>query len=58
MHLGEVVRGTVEETLNQLLEADAEALCQASWHERTDARKDYRAGSYRRKLDTKAGGSS
>ena len=26
-HLGEVVRGTFEETLNALLEANADALC-------------------------------
>ena len=54
-HLGEVVRGTVEETLNQLLEAEAEALCNAARYERTDARRDYRSGSYSRQLDTKAG---
>ena len=54
-HLGEIVRGTVEQTLNQLLEAEAEALCNAARYERTDARRDYRAGTYRRHLDTKAG---
>ena len=54
-HLDKVVRGTVEETLNSLLEAEAERLCQASRYERTDARKDTRAGYYNRKLETKAG---
>ena len=28
-HLGELVRGTVEETLNSLLDAEADALCGA-----------------------------
>lgn len=54
-HLDEVVRGTVEETLNGLLDAEAEALCQASKHERSPRRKDYRSGYYSRKLETKAG---
>ena len=54
-HLDKVVRGTVEETLNSLLEAEAERLCQASRYERTDARKDTRAGYYNRNLETKAG---
>jgi transposase-like protein len=54
-HLDKVVRGTVEETLNGLLDAEADRLCQASRYERTEKRKDTRAGHYRRKLDTKAG---
>ncbi len=54
-HLGEMVRGTVEQTLNELLEAEAESLCNAARYERTDARRDYRSGTYSRKLDTKAG---
>jgi transposase-like protein len=54
-HLDKVVRGTVEETLNQLLDAEADRLCQASRYERTDARRDTRAGHYTRKLNTKAG---
>ena len=54
-HLDKVVRGTVEETLNVLLDAEAERLCQAGRYERTEARKDTRAGHYTRKLDTKAG---
>lgn len=53
--LGELVRGTVEETLNGLLEAEASALCQASRYERRDERKDTRAGHYTRKLETQAG---
>ena len=54
-HLGNLVRGTVEETLNKLLDAEAEQLCNAARYERTDARKDTRAGHYQRKLHTKAG---
>ena len=54
-HLDKVVRGTVEETLNALLDAEADQLCQASRYERTQKRQDTRAGHYKRKLDTKAG---
>lgn len=43
-HLDRVVRGTVEQTLNQLLDAEADRLCQASRYERSEARKDTRAG--------------
>ena len=53
--LGELVRGTVEETLNGLLDAEAERLCGAGRHERTDNRKDYRSGHYQRNLHTKVG---
>lgn len=54
-HLDKVVRGTVEETLNALLDAEADRLCQASRYERTEKRQDTRAGHYKRNLDTKAG---
>ena len=54
-HLDKVVRGTVEQTLNGLLDAEADRLCGAGRYERTEARKDRRAGHYTRKLDTKAG---
>ena len=54
-HLGEVVRSTVEETLNAMLDAEADRLCRAERYERTEARKDTRAGSYQRHLQTKAG---
>lgn len=54
-HLGDLVRGTVEETLNQLLDAEADQLCNAARYERTEARKDTRAGHYERSLHTKAG---
>jgi putative transposase len=54
-HLGEIVKGTVQETLNALLEEEAERLCNAKRYERTEARKDTRAGYYQRALHTKAG---
>jgi putative transposase len=54
-HLGDLVRGTVEETLNKLLDAEADQLCNAARYERTEGRKDTRAGHYQRKLHTKAG---
>ena len=54
-HLGEMVRGTVEEALNAMLEAEADRLCNAGRYERTEGRRDTRAGSYLRSLETKAG---
>jgi putative transposase len=41
-HLGRIVRGTVEETLNAMLEAEADRLCNAERYERTQARRDQR----------------
>jgi transposase-like protein len=54
-HLDRVVRGTVEETLNALLDAEADQLCNAQRYERSEARRDTRAGYYERNLHTKAG---
>ena len=54
-HLGELVRDTVEETLNKLLDAEADQLCNAARYERSEARQDTRAGYYERGLHTKAG---
>jgi transposase-like protein len=54
-HLGEMVRGTVEEALNAMLDAEADRLCGAARYERSEARRDTRAGSYDRALQTKAG---
>lgn len=53
--LNELVRGSVEETLNQLLYQEADRLTNAARYERTEARKDTRAGYYQRSLETKAG---
>src|SRR5215831_18584220 len=54
-HLSEIVRGSVEETLNGLLDLEANRLCNARRYERTEARRDTRAGHYERSLETKAG---
>ena len=44
--LKELVRGSVEETLNELLEKEAESLTQAARYERSEARQGYRSGHY------------
>ena len=54
-HLGEMVRGTVEDALNAMLDAEADRLCGAGKYERSAGRRDRRAGSYERSLDTNAG---
>jgi len=54
-HLKEIVKGTVQETLNSLLDEEADRLCNARRYERTEARKDTRAGHYARSLHTTAG---
>jgi putative transposase len=41
--------------LNALLDAEADRLCNAQRYERSEARRDRRAGHYERKLQTKAG---
>ena len=50
--LKELVRGSVEETLNELLEKEAESLTQAAGYERSEARQGYRGGHYDRNLTT------
>ena len=54
-HVDEVVRTSVEETLNTMLEAEADQLCRAQRYELSPDRADTRAGHYNRKLETKAG---
>jgi hypothetical protein len=54
-YLLKTVRGSVEETLNAMLDAKAECLCYVGRYERTEVRRDTRAGSYNRKLQTRAG---
>ncbi len=54
-HLDEMVRGTVEETLNAMLDAEADEMCNAQRYEHSPDRVDTRAGNYKRKLHTKAG---
>lgn len=53
--LDNMVRSTVEQTLNDMLDAEAEQLCNAQKYERSDQRKDSRAGYYERGFETKAG---
>ena len=53
--LKELVRGSVEETLNDLLEKEAAELTQAAKYERTEARQGYRSGHYQRNLTTTSG---
>jgi putative transposase len=54
-HLGEIVRGSVQETLNALLDEEADRLCNAGRYERSEHRKDTRAGHYERKMHTTSG---
>src|SRR5215510_1311018 len=54
-HIDEVVRSSVEETLNALLEAEADRLSRAQRYERSPERLDTRTECYERSLETKAG---
>jgi hypothetical protein len=45
-------RVVVEETSNALLDAEADRLCKAKHYERSEARRDTRAGHYERKLQS------
>ena len=54
-HPAKMVRGTVEETLNALLDDEADRMCRAQRYERSPDRIDTRAGHYSRKLRTQAG---
>lgn len=54
-HLKEIVKGTVQETLNTLLDEEADRLCNAKRYERSEGRRDRRAGHYARSLHTSAG---
>lgn len=51
----ELVRDSVEETLNGLLEAEAQQLTNAGKYERTAERQGYRSGHYSRNLTTTSG---
>jgi transposase-like protein len=50
-----MVRESVEETLNTMLDAEADAQCGAKRYERSPERVDTRSGHYERKLLTPAG---
>lgn len=54
-HLDRKITESVEDTLNGLLDAEADRLCGAGRYERSADRVDTRAGHYERKLHTKAG---
>ena len=43
-HVGRIVHGSVEETLNALLDAEADRLVGAGRYERCAGRRDYRSG--------------
>lgn len=51
----ELVRGSVEETLNELLEVGAQKLIQAARYKRNEQRQGYRGGHYSRNLTTTSG---
>lgn len=53
--LKELVRNSVEETLNNLLDQEAAELTNAGRYERTEERKGYRSGHYERSLTTTSG---
>lgn len=53
--LKDLVKNSVEETLNALLDHEAENLVNAQKYERSANRQGYRAGHYNRKLQTTAG---
>lgn len=54
-HLGKLVRVTMEETLNAMLDAEADQICNAGKYEHNPERLDTRAGYYDRTLQTRAG---
>ena len=47
--------GSVEEALNELLEAEAPKLTQTARYERSEKRQGYRSGHYSRNLTTTSG---
>ena len=53
--LKELVRGSVQEALNELLEQEAEKLTQAARYECNEVRQDYRSCHYDRNLTTTSG---
>ena len=53
--LKDLVRNSVEETLNALLDREAEELVNAEKYERSGERKGYRSGHYSRSFQTTAG---
>ncbi len=54
-HLGEMVRGTIGEALNGMLDAEAGRFCGASRYKHSEVRKDTHGSSNERLFHTKAG---
>ena len=54
-YIGELVRQSVEDTLNALLDEEADQIANAGRYERTDERQAYRSGHYTRRLQTTSG---
>ncbi len=54
-NLKDLVRDSVEETLNALLDHEADELVRAGKYERTGDRKGYRSGHYERNFGTTSG---
>lgn len=52
----DLVRGPIDETLNELLEAEAESLTLAARYERNGQRQGYRSGHYNHNLTATSGG--
>jgi hypothetical protein len=52
-HLDELVRDSVEQTLNALLDAEADTLCGAKRYQRSPERLDTRAGSYTHQMQAR-----
>ena len=53
--LKDLVRSSVEETLNALLDKEADELVNAQKYERSSDRQGYRSGHYKRNFQTTAG---
>ena len=53
--LKDLVRSSVEETLNALLDKEADELVNAQKYERSSGRQGYRSGHYKRNFQTTAG---
>ena len=54
-YVGKLVLSTVQETINALLDEEADQLVNAGRYERTDERQAYRSGHYKRRLVVSAG---
>ena len=54
-YYSELVRKTVQDTINALLEEEADEMVGAERYERTAGREAYRSGHYKRKLVTTSG---